>query len=91
MLAAKINDELIKQYYAANPPYMSVVGLKDIGRKMVNKLKNILGKEIIPGFKGKFVHGKDMTLAFGKSKRIQFYMAYSRTNIVCQSGTFKWK
>ena len=28
MLAAKINDELIKQYYAANPPYMSVAGLK---------------------------------------------------------------
>ena len=53
MQAAKINDELINQYYAANPPYMSVAGLKDIGRKMINKLKNILGKEIIPGFKGK--------------------------------------
>ena len=28
MQAAKINDELINQYYAANPPYMSVAGLK---------------------------------------------------------------
>ena len=28
MQAAKINDELISQYYAANPPYMSVAGLK---------------------------------------------------------------
>ena len=33
MQAAKINDKLINQYYAANPPYMSVAGLKDIGRK----------------------------------------------------------
>ena len=36
---------------------------------MINKLKNILGKEIIPGFKGKFIHGKDMTLAFWKVKK----------------------
>ena len=36
---------------------------------MINKLKNILGKEIIPGFKGKFVHGKNMTLAFWKVKK----------------------
>ena len=28
MQTAKINDELINQYYAANPPYMSVAGLK---------------------------------------------------------------
>ena len=28
MQTANISDELIDQYYAANPPYMSVVGLK---------------------------------------------------------------
>ena len=32
-------------------------------------LNDILGKEIIPGFKGKFIHGKDMTLAFWKVKK----------------------
>jgi len=52
---------------------------------MINKLKNILGKEIVPGFKGKFVHGKDMTLAFGKLKKeAQFpHMSISRTNFIC--------
>lgn len=36
---------------------------------MVNKLKNINSNEIIPGFKGKFIHGKEMTLAFWNVKK----------------------
>ena len=36
---------------------------------MVSKLKNINSNEIIPGFKGKFIHGKEMTLAFWNVKK----------------------
>ena len=36
---------------------------------MVSKLKNINSNEMIPGFKGKFIHGKEMTLAFWNVKK----------------------
>lgn len=31
---------------------------------MVYKLNELIAKEIIPGFKGKFIHGKNSTLSF---------------------------
>ena len=59
---------------------------------MINKLKNILGKEIIPGFKGKFVHGKDMTLAFWKVKKgstIPPHEHIHEQTLYVKSGTFE--
>ena len=35
----------------------------------INKLDKISGDEIIPGFVGKFIHGKEMSLAFWKVKK----------------------
>ena len=61
---------------------------------MINKLKNILGKEIIPGFKGKFVHGKDMTLAFWKVKKgstIPPHEHIHEQTLYVKSGTFELK
>ena len=36
---------------------------------MINKLDNVVSNEIIPGFFGKFFHGKQMTIAFWKVKK----------------------
>jgi|TARA_B100000902_G_C27277199_1_gene899525 quercetin dioxygenase-like cupin family protein len=35
----------------------------------INKLDKISGDEIIPGFIGKFIHGKEMSLAFWNVKK----------------------
>ena len=59
---------------------------------MINKLKNILGKEIIPGFKGKFIHGKEMTLAFWKVKKgskIPPHDHIHEQTLYVKNGTFK--
>jgi quercetin dioxygenase-like cupin family protein len=36
---------------------------------MINKLDKVVSNEIIPGFFGKFFHGKQMTIAFWKVKK----------------------
>tara|TARA_B100000287_G_scaffold399806_1_gene418455 strand:+ start:2176 stop:2502 length:327 start_codon:yes stop_codon:yes gene_type:complete len=36
---------------------------------MISKLEKINSNEIIPGFKGKFIHGKNITLAFWNVKK----------------------
>ena len=44
--------------------------MSDIGiKKMFYNLKHIKRKEIIPGYYGKFIHGKNITVAFWKIKK----------------------
>lgn len=55
-------------------------------------LNDTLGKEIIPGFKGKFIHGKDMTLAFWKVKKgssIPTHNHIHEQTLYVKSGTFE--
>ena len=41
----------------------------------INKLDEISGDEIIPGFIGKFIHGKEMSLAFWNVKKTQRFLS----------------
>ena len=59
---------------------------------MINNLNDILGIDIIPGFKGKFIHGKDMTLAFWTVKKGRTIPAHNHIHeqtLFVKKGTFE--
>ena len=59
---------------------------------MVKKLKEIKEKEIIPGFKGKFIHGEKMTLAFWnvkKGSKIPLHNHIHEQTLFVKKGVFE--
>ena len=59
---------------------------------MIKKLNEIKAKEIIPGFKGKFIHGKNMTLAFWNVKKgsaIPFHNHAHEQSLYVKKGEFE--
>jgi len=58
----------------------------------INKLDKISGDEIIPGFVGKFIHGKEMSLAFWKVKKnstVPVHNHYHEQCLYVKKGMFE--